>query len=179
MRTSVAAAALLVVVGLPVGARSDVQVDDPAIHAGGHPAQGVVLSSTGHRVTLDALGEPWRATPLASAGYRVQGAFVASYPPPLEVGDVRFADGSTLGWAPERSVGSYRVYRGAIDELGSGGYGSCLQSGLVEESAVDVDTPVVGEGFVYLVAAVNRLEEQGSLGTDSAGTPRESAGPCP
>ncbi len=179
MRFVIASTAILLAAPALAQQGEGVRISDHAINAGGHPSQGVVMASASYHLRFDSLAESTAGLLLEGDGYRLQGGFVACYPAPLEVTGLRFTDAATLVWAPERSAGIYNLYRGGIDDLALGGYGSCLDDSLSDESSVDVERPPVGNGFAYLVTAENRLEEEGSLGTDSAGSEREPGSPCP
>ena len=46
---------------------------------------------------------------LTSPGFALDGGLVGSFPPPVEVKSLRFADGTTLAWEPDASVGDYAL----------------------------------------------------------------------
>ena len=140
------------------------KLGEHAFNAGGHPAQGTVLSSSSYRVTLDALGDGVVGRNLASASYRMDGGFIAGYPPPGEIAGLSFSDVETLVWSSERSAGAYKVYRDSMSSLSSLGYGICEQQGLLTATTTDIDAVPVGEGFFYLVTVENRLGEEGTKG---------------
>jgi hypothetical protein len=150
-----------------------------AFNAGGHPAGGTVLASSGYRVTLDAVGDRVGGRSLGSASFHVDGGFATAYPPPGEVLDLRFADRVTMRWAPDRSVGSYAVYRDLTSMLPASGYGYCHQHGLTDATATTGDSPVPGDGWFYLVTARNRLGEEGTKGRRSNGAERGNPTACP
>jgi len=154
------------------------RVSDHAFNAGGHPADGSIGTSSGFRVTLDALGETASGHVLAASSYRVDGAFAATYPPPGEVHGLRFATRAELRWTPERSVGTYDLYRGEIAAL-PGTYGTCLQPAIASETWSDPSVPPAGAGFFYLATAVNRLGEKGTKGQATSGTERDDSLVCP
>ena len=83
----------------------------------------------------------------------------------------KFPGKTTLTWNPETSVGSYNVYRGDCATLSSS-YGSKVQSGISGATTTDGEEPVAGQCFFYLITASNRLDEEGTKGTDSFGNPR-------
>jgi hypothetical protein len=147
------------------------------INAGGHPDAGTLVSPA-FRMRLDALGEGLTAAGLFSATWRMDAGFTSGYTPPGEVTNLRFSDASTLVWNPERSIGTYALYRGILRDF-LPAYGFCRQSDLLEETAVDLDRPVVGAGFYYHVTGRNRLREEGTKGFNSAGIERPNPGPCP
>jgi len=147
--------------------------------AGGHPAQGVVMSSASYRITLDALGTPGAAPTLTSASWSLDAGFVTAYAPPGEVEGLRFAAADTLVWDIESAAVHYNLYRGALTALSPADYGSCLSSPVTGTVAADADTPLGGDGFAYLVTATSRIDEEGTLGADSGGTARANTSPCP
>ena len=75
----------------------------------------------------------------------------------------------TLSWSPEWSTGHYTVYRGSLATLSLNGNAPCLESGLTATSTTDGDLPAAATGFYYLVTAVNRLFDEGTLGYGSGG----------
>jgi hypothetical protein len=152
---------------------------ESVFNAGGHPKDGIVLASTGFRLTLDAVGEGVARPALSSPSFRMDGGFPASFPPPGEVLGLGFSDPSTLFWAPERSVGRYNVYRDDLASLPDLDFGICHQDGLQDETADEPDGPSSGETFFYLVTAENRLNEEGTKGTGSGGFVRPNTHPCP
>ena len=89
-----------------------------------------------------------------------------------------FEDKDTLAWEPEKSVGDYNLYRDRVSDLAGLGYGTCEQWDLADETATDTDPVPAGDGFFYLVTAENRLDEEGTKGTDGAGT-RRKGNVCP
>ncbi|RMG43381.1 MAG: hypothetical protein D6718_12385, partial [Acidobacteria bacterium] len=139
---------------------------------------GVTASSASYRITLESVGEGLVGTGLSSASYRMDGSFAGAYPPPGEVRGLRFASRTELRWDPERSVGTYDVYRDAVSSLPGGQYGVCWQSGLADEKATDVEAPPPGTGRFYLVTARNRLQEEGPKGDRSDGSERGGSA-CP
>lgn len=181
-KTTIAVLAGLAVAVAPAGwaqSSANYRVSDQAFNAAGHPAQGTVLVSAGYRIRFDAIGGAAAGATLSSASYSVAGSMVSSYPPPGEVVGLRFAAKETLAWNPERSVGTYNLYRGLVQNLSGLGYGDCLQDGLPGETATDAAAPVSGQAYFYLVTAENLLAEEGSRGTDSTGADRGSANACP
>jgi hypothetical protein len=52
-------------------------------------------------------------------------------------------------------------------------------SELPDAAAILDAVPDPGQGFFYLVTARNRLAEEGTKGSTSAGVPRSNAFPCP
>ena len=95
--------------------------------------------------------------------------------------------GDYLEWQHELGYTSWNVYRGALSVLRtSGTYTQTLGSnplagkvcGTLSDSYPDAIVPVKGTGAFYLVTGVTAGIE-GSLGTDSKGTPRLNTNPCP
>lgn len=148
-------------------------------NAGGDPQDGTYAASAHHRIRIDALGDTVAQTALASATHRMRGGFVVAYPPPGEVLRLALgADRATLTWTPERSAGTYNVYRGLVSGL-PGPFGSCLQARIGAETGTDAGTPPPGNGWFYLVTVRNLLDEEGSKGTQGSGAERPNPAPCP
>ena len=148
------------------------RLSDHVLNAGGHPAGGTIITSASHRMTLDALGAAVAATGLSGASHRMDASFAAAYLPPGEVRGLGFVDAETLVWSPDRSVGSYNLYRDLVSSLAGLDYGECHQRRLAGESAVDDTFPPTGNGYFYLVTARNRIDEEGTKGHDSQGDER-------
>ncbi len=148
-------------------------------NAGGHPPDGIVLTSSNYQITSGSAGDTVVGTNLSSVSFQMEGGFSASYPPPGEVASLRFTDEETLAWNPDRSIGTYQLYRGSVSDLPTLGYGTCEQPGLTAPIASEADPLPVGEGYFYLVTARNRLSEEGTKGSDSADSERANADPCP
>jgi hypothetical protein len=146
---------------------------------GGDPTNGSSASSASHWIKLDAIGDAAAATGLSSASHHMDGGFVDVYPPPGEVKGNLFTDKTMLTWSPEKSVGTYDVYRASISSLPGLAYGTCLESGLSTESATDATIPSAGQGYFYLITARNRLGEIGTKGCATSGAERANAAPCP
>src|SRR5262249_59882392 len=100
------------------------------------------------------------------------------------------ADKQPLSWDVVAGASQYDLYRGPLtnlidanaDQLPDGGYGTCQNSRdpvLTDTSFVDADVPTAAQkGFFYLVAYKSGGVEKG-LGTNSIGTARTVASPCP
>ena len=84
---------------------------------------------------------------------------------------------------------SYNVYRGDLsslvdtntDGLPDNGYGACvnhLDPDLTDNVFVDEEVPLTGQGYFYLMARGDALDE-GELGETSAGQQRVPDVPCP
>jgi hypothetical protein len=172
----------VLIAAVPAAAQTSTnyRLTEQVFNAGGHPSDGIVLSSASFRVTLDAIGESVVGTGLSSASFEMDGSFGAAYPPPGEVLNLRFTDATTLVWDSEKSVGVYNLYRDWLTTLSGLGYGNCEQQDLTDETATDTDTPKpAGRGFFYLVTAENRLNEEGTKGQDSSASERPNPSPCP
>jgi hypothetical protein len=155
------------------------QITESAINCGGDPQNGVVLTSPSFKVTLDAIGDAIAGGTLASTSFSTDVGLPPSVKPPGEVREVQFSTPTTLTWHAEPSVGTYRLYRGLLSDLPTS-YGICLSpGGLIGPEATDGENPSPGQCFVYLATARNRLNEEGTLGNDSAGIPRPNSSPCP
>lgn len=151
-----------------------------AFNAGGDPLAGRNAASAHYGITLDSVGDAIAAAGLASRSFRMDGGFVPAYPPPGEVTGLRLhPDRATLHFAPERSAGSYDLYRDLLTALSGGDTGACLQYGLQETNAIDASTPPGGNGWFYLVTVENRLSEEGTKGSRSDGSARPNPVPCP
>lgn len=170
----------LLLAALPAAAQQSpsFKLTDAVFNAGGHPSNGTVLTSANFKLSLDSIGEGIAGTGLGSTSFAMDASFGACYPPAGEVVDLRFADPTTLVWSPEKSTGAYNLYRDLLSDLAGGGYGSCLQQDLPDETTTDTDPVPLDDGFFYLATAVNRLGEEGTKGSDSGGTPR-AGGVCP
>jgi len=155
------------------------RLEESTMNAGGHPREGLKPSSTSYEISLDAIGSAPVAPLLQSTSYSMTGGFARSYPPPREVRQLAVnGDKATFVWAPERSVGSYQVYRGELNALPFD-YGTCRVARVAGQSALLDEVPEVGEAFFFLVTAENMLLEEGVAGFDSAGGSRVNSAPCP
>lgn len=157
------------------------KLEEHAFNAAGRPLDGTVATSASYRLTLDALGEAVDGRDASSASFALDGGLVPAYPPPGEVSGLRFTSHTGLLWLPERSVGEYDLYRGPLilSDLSSADPADCLESGIATEGTTDLISPLVGQGFFYLVTAENRLGEKGTKGFRSDGTERGTLVPCP
>ncbi|HPR64176.1 MAG TPA: hypothetical protein PK014_08120 [Thermoanaerobaculia bacterium] len=148
-------------------------LEEHTLNNGGDPQNGVVLTSTSYTITLDAIGDAIAGLQLASASYTIGGGIVGGNVPPGEVLNLMVASPggvTTLTWDPEPSIGDYNVYRGELSSLPSS-YGIQIESAWDGESYPDSD-PYTGQSYFYLVTANNRLTEEGTKGSDSAGQTR-------
>lgn len=98
--------------------------------------------------------------------------------PPESALDLVFMDRQTMVWTATSAATSYDLYRGGIDGPPWNADHVCLRSALPGPSATDPESPTTGRGFYYLVAGSNGCGE-GTLGSDSSGTPRSNPDPCP
>ncbi len=153
-------------------------IEGGTLNAGGRPENGQGASSASFRLTIDAIAGPAAHATMSSASFSADGGFASSFPPAGEVEGLRFGDAVTLLWSTEPSAMSYRAYRDDLVALG-GPAGSCLGTGIVGTSTTDAAVPDAGNGFLYLVTAVDRLAEEGTAGSTSSGDPRALASTCP
>ena len=155
------------------------RVSEHNLNSAGTSEGSSVLASPNFLITLGAIGDPLaRVGMLESPNYRTAAGFASGYAPPAEVHGILLVNSSTLVWDPAPGAISYSLYRGAISGLSTASYGSCKLEGLVSASAVDPDSPPTGDGFFYLAAARNTLEEEGITGHDSSSALRTPTS-CP
>ena len=152
-------------------------VSDHNFNAGGHPAGGQIPSSASYRLTLDVIGPSAGGDLMLGSSYQAAGGFTPAYLPPGEVAALEFGNAETLLWAAEPTIGSYNVYRDDLNSLPA--YGGCWREDLTSTTTIDTDSPALGQGFFYLVTAVNRLSEEGTRGFDSQGSERTTGATCP
>jgi hypothetical protein len=148
------------------------RIEAGVLNLAGHPEQGSAPASVGYRISLDSLGEATVRIGASSTSFRMDASFGSAYLPPGEVEDLQFLDATTLAWHAERSAGSYNAYRGALTAVAGNGYGTCWQPDVPGETVTDAEPLPAGSGFFYLVAAKNRLDEEGSKGQDGEGVER-------
>jgi hypothetical protein len=158
---------------------SSYRLGEHVVNAGGHPDDGIVMTSASFRITFDALGDGLARFGASSPSFRMDGGFAAAYPPPGEVFGLRFSGVATLLWNPERSAGLYNLYRGPLSALSGLDYGSCEEYDISGATVTDSDLPPVSGGFFYLVTAENRLGEEGTKGFDSSDEERPNLDACP
>ncbi|MEJ2368989.1 MAG: hypothetical protein P8Z49_11750 [Acidobacteriota bacterium] len=151
--------------------------EEHVLNCGATPAP--TLSSSNYQVTLSSIGDGLSTATMSSSSYEISGGFDAVFPPPGEVENVHFTSKTDMAWNPEPSVGTYNVYKASLADLQGGSSGTCFASGLASPTASDTATPSAGQCFYYLVTAENRLNEEGTLGSQSGGTPRPAASSCP
>jgi hypothetical protein len=179
--TSRIAGALLAVavsIGLlPAQTSSSYKMTEATFDAGGDPANGAFAASASFRIRLDAIGGAVAGLRVAGPTRHLSAGLPADNAPPGEVLNVHWTDPQSLAWSPEKSVGTYNLYRGSVGTFS--GFGSCLLSDLTTESASDTAVPAAMNAFFYLVTADNRLGEEGTKGSTSSGALRSNPVPCP
>jgi hypothetical protein len=80
---------------------------------------------------------------------------------------------TTLSWDAVPVAELYDVSRGLLSEIATGSYGDCMVEDLRSVSTTDSTSPPVGDGFFYLIRAVDTdCGGNGTLGTDSQGNER-------
>ena len=146
---------------------------------GGNPDDGVILTSTNFKVTIDAVGEGLIGTSLSSTSFHMDGGFIPAYPPPGEVLNLLLqSDHETFVWDLEKSRGTYNLYRDFLSNI-QPDYGTCKEYGITDETTTDSDDPGVGNGYFYLVTVRNRLDEEGTKGYENPPAERPNDYPCP
>ncbi len=152
---------------------------EQVFNEGGHPKDGTVLTSDNFKITISSIGEITDNSKLTSDSFYLEGGFVSSYPPPGEVVGLHFhSDHETLEWNPEKSKGSYNLYRDLLGNLSD--YGICKEYGITGETTTDSEDPSMEEVcYFYLVTVKNRLDEEGVKGYDSSDVERPNPYPCP
>ena len=142
-------------------------------------AAGTMLSSVDFQISAGSLGEGIQAGSLSGPSFSMDGGFMPAYVPPGEVINLVFADAQTLQWSAQPSAGAYHLYRAALSALTGANGGSCEQQGITDTTTTDSASPPAGDGWFYLITVENRLGEEGTRGTDSAGAARPETGVCP
>ncbi len=148
------------------------KIEESALNSGGTPAAGASPSSASFKITLSSLGGGPSGRALSSASFRSDAGFTSAYAPPGEVAGLIFSGPDTLAWNADPSATAYNLYRDLHSNLSGLGFGQCEQQGLSGTSATDGDAVPAGDGFFYLVTALNRLDEEGGKGAQSDGTER-------
>jgi N-acetylneuraminic acid mutarotase len=101
---------------------------------------------------------------------------------PGEVRDLLFVDGVTLGWKTPADPGATLIGYDVIRSDDPADFMSgavCIATDVMTVTAADASSPVQGKALFYLVRAETGCPDgQGTLGTDSSGTPR-SGRSCP
>ena len=173
-------AAVLVLAALPTPGQQSAsfKLKESAVNAGGRPLNGTVAASASFRIALDSIAENAPARGLTSSSFRMDSGLISAYPPPGETLGLRFTDRTTLRWTPEKSVGTYNLYRDLLAAL-PGNYGTSFKAAIAGTTWVDSTTPPTGAGWFYLVTAENRLAEEGTKGYRSDNVERSNPLPCP
>ena len=155
------------------------KLHESVLNSGGSPIDGSSPASASFRISQDALGGGIGYRALSGTSFRMDPNFVAAYRPAGEVTGLMFSDAQTLAWDGERAAAVYSIYRDSLAGLSGMGYGSCLATDIPTTTTTDVEVPLLSEGFFYLVASRNRLDEEGGKGFDSDGAERPNPAPCP
>jgi hypothetical protein len=155
------------------------RLTEHALNAGGRPADGVVASSTNYRVSLESIGDTVGHGTVTSASYAGDGGFVPPYAPPVEVDGLRFTDKDTLIWHAMGSARVFNLYRDGLSTLGGLTVGTCLVREIPMTTTDDATLPPPDAAYVYLLSAVNRLDEEGTLGAATPGDIRVPTTACP
>ena len=180
MRRAIVLLGLLLACGAPLAQQSaSHRLEEHTFNAGGHPLDGMVLTSATFRMTLGAIGQGASIASPSSASFLMTPGFIGTYPPPWEVVNVRFTDATTLAWDGERSAGVYNLYLGSVSAPFDPLYGLCHAAGIPVPTVVVSAAPAAGEALFILVTVENRLDEEGTKGTDSAGSARDNSNACP
>jgi len=181
LRDRTAFALFAAIVAGPAVAQSSASFElvEHQLNASGTPHAAIEPSSASFSVSLSSLGEFTLRGMASSAAFDSDVGFTVRYRPPGEIAALTFEDSTTISWSGERSAGTFNIYRENLQNLSGGNYGQCLGGSLVQPTLVEPDLPPLGQGFFYLASVRNRLLEEGTLGTDSLGSERTNATPCP
>lgn len=175
----VAGVALAATGGLHAQSSASYRLEEHVLDAGGRPAQAVVATSPGFRLSLESIGESFARRAHSGGAYRLDDGFLPAYAPPGEVVGLQFlADQQTLTWSHDPAASAYNVYSGPLTGL-PGPYGLCAAAQVTGTSWVDPSPPPPAGGIFYLVTAKNRLREEGTKGFSSDGVERVNPSPCP
>jgi hypothetical protein len=137
----------------------------------------------------DGYGNPdvWVRSCAQPAGYVTDGsdcddASADVWATPGEVRDLLFTDEQTLAWTAPADPGATSIMYDVLRSGDPGDFESgavCIASDTKTETVADTTSPFQGELFFFLVRTGNNCPGgQGSLGTDSSGTPRPGRS-CP
>jgi hypothetical protein len=166
-------------VGLHAQSSPGYRLEEHVLNAGGRPAETIVASSPGFRLSLESIGDSLARRPQSGGAYRLDSGFVSGHRPPGEVMGLGFlVDQSTLTWSPEPASSAYNVYSGPLTGL-PGTYGMCAVARVAGTSWSDAATPPPASGVFYLVTGENGLWEEGTRGFASNGVERINASACP
>lgn len=101
---------------------------------------------------------------------------------PGEVVNLRFDfNDFRMLWDPEPSAAECHVYRDLLPNLSYASFGVCrddLDGNRTDTQLEDLDEPLSGEGFFYLITADSLGGNEGSLGL-AAAAERSNFSPCP
>ena len=137
-----------------------------------------VLQSSSYRVSRSSLGMPSGRDPVTGTSVAASNDWTATLRPALEVRRLRFADARTLTWDLDRSLGSYRVYRGDLESI-VGMPAACIGTAPNGQGFDAPEIPAAGQGQFFLVTAVDAAGVEGTAGTASGGAARLVHGACP
>lgn len=152
-------------------------LDSWNFNLGGGPMDGQSPASISFGLAPTALGDI-AGLNAVGANFQVASGMAGPYLQAGEVQNLRLFDPQTVIWDREPSADRYRVYRGLLSTL-PGPYGTCFARGVWPETQGDPQKPFFGQGYFYLVTAVNLYGEEGVKGFDSLGNPNPNPVPCP
>jgi hypothetical protein len=156
------------------------RLEEHVLNAGGNPADGTTLASTGYQMTLDSVGEAFAAGPATSASFSAESGFSRAYPPAGEVENLQLlSDAETLAWDAQGSAGSYHLYRDLLTALSDASHGICHEADIAGQTTSDTEVPPLDDAYFYLLSVVNRLGEEGTLGAGSDLLERDTFTACP
>ena len=98
-----------------------------------------------------------------------------------EVLNLLWTDHMTLTWDVETSAVEYHIYRDDLVDLSYGGFGECadyLDATRTDTALIDVQEPLPGLCFTYLITAQETGGDEGTLGL-ATGAERSNFCPCP
>lgn len=121
----------------------------------------------------------------ANVGEAIWSVEVAALAAPGEVSPpgsplpLLFHSPSALSWEDASAAGAaaYHVYRATLTDARNGSYGDCYAADVMGPGIAVPESPAVGQGWAWLVTAVNPVAE-GPAGTASSGVPRVPTTPC-
>lgn len=178
-RALVVLAAFSTTGGILAQSSASYRLEEHVFNAGGRPAETVVASSPGFRLSLESIGEPLARRGQTGGAYRLDGGFLPAYPPPGEVMLLDILDDhQTLTWSAEPASTAYNIYKGSLVGLPDT-YGTCAVTRIAGTSWVDQSAPPPESGAFYLVTGENRIWEEGTKGFASNGAQRPNPAPCP
>ena len=131
-----------------------------------------LLLSSSYRLSRSTLGDSIAELSLSGSSFTLATDWTATLPPALEVESLRFESTSRLIWQVERSLGTYRIYRGGPTTQ------SCIGQA-AQTHFEDAALPSPSSAFYFLVTAVDAGGVEGSAGRSSSGSLRTPSGSCP